>query len=667
MGGVAGMGMGGTGFEVRGKEYKQAHGRSTHADSPTAFMFAQLQRAIARAEKNKADQAFADFIRQNGLFEIDKEHQSPTLNAAGETVMRPDQMRTMQDYHYKVNGETHRIDIASVDPLLDRALRNMSAQDMQGFIGQVAKLTRRYSQMVTSWHPVFPFTNFARDIQAALANISAEHGGKMAGQVLKDVPGAMKAMWNFNRDPTATGPRAQRVREFREDGGAVGWAQAADAGTIAKSMEGELRAAGPGGVAKAKRILYGAKTLIETANKTVENATRFAVYEALRDSGMPRAKAGHYARNVTLDFTKRGEAGPTLNALYAFFNANVQGAKRLTEVATSPRGMKIVAGMVAAGAALDMYNRAMAGDSDNDGTNDYDEIPEYVKQRNFVFMTGGGRKPITIPQPYGFNVFFSAGRNASGLLSGDVKPARAAMNTLGTVWNAFNPLGSEAGFVQTISPTVLDPFVQAATNESWSGRKIVPEQLPMEVQKPPSELYFKNVSPAAKWLAQHMNDWTGGDRVTPGYISVSPEIVSHYTDALNSYITGGMGRTAWQLGEAGATLARGEVPALRQIPLARSFVYDASPSVDSQRFRDNVAELDSLWLRYKTYRESGETEKAAELPLPLLRAKKYVDSIERQIRALRRMGKAAGRDVEDRIAGLYDKANRIVADARKAA
>lgn len=657
---------GGPGFNVKGKEYKAAHGRESHADSPVSFMINQVLRTIVRAEKNKADINFADWVKENGLFPEDVDHTTHGFDTKGQSVTRPDPLRAQKDFTYKRNGVTHRIDIASVDPLTDRALRNMSAKEMDGFVGHLGDLTRRFSRMVTSYTPSFLFRNFTRDVQAASLNTLGEKGGKVAGKVVAGLPEAMRAMYQHAKNPLAGSPLVQMVREFKEDGGAVGWSQLKSASTIEKELNAKIHEAGPGAWNAFKRTARSAFSEVERVNGSVENATRFAVYKALRDSGASRADAGKYARNVSVDFTKRGEAGPVLNAAYAFFNANVQGVKRLKEVAVdNPRGRAVAASVAAVGLAMDMFNRGQSGDDDGNGKNDYDDIQEYVKQRSFIIMRGKGQKPLMFPMPYGFNVFHSLGRQIGAAMSGTVTPAAAAFNTAGSLYNAFNPLGGESGFVQTITPTVLDPFVQHATNETWTGRPLVPTAFPGQ-HKPDSERYYPNVSPTAIAIAKFLNDHTGGDEVTPGYISWSPEVIAHYADAANSYLTGGAGREALELGQAAATIASGGTPSIRNIPLAKSFVYEESPSASGQTYRANRDDLDELMDRYTAYRKAGEPSKVRDLPMPLLRVKRQVDAIDRQIQALRRAGSAA-RDGEERVKALQTKANRLVAQARKAA
>jgi diguanylate cyclase (GGDEF)-like protein len=659
-----GMGTG-QGFDIRGKEARFAAGRSTRADSPSMFMMAQLARAIVRGEKNKVGQRFAEFTKANpdpSLWEHNVEHKTWAPNAKGiaRQVLNPH--AEANDFDYKVNGEKQRITVK--DPLLLRALKNMSATETNQFLQLAGRGTRLFSALVTSYSPEFPLTNFARDIQTALGNVTAEQGGKIARQMVKNIPQAVRGVYRSLRDPGSTDKWAKLAKEFREDGGAVGFYQLKHVPALEREVGRKIRGAGPGVRPAIGRALAGVRDYVEDVNKSVENGTRLAIYSAIRDAGGSRQKAASTALNSTINFSRKGEVGPAINSLYAFFNANVQGAARLAQVIRTPKGKKIAAGIIALGAAQDFYNRAVAGDANKDGTNDYDDIPEYIKGRNLVFMRGEGQKPILFPLPYGFNVLHTAGRQMVAATSGAVTPVRASANVLSGLANAFNPLGGESDLVQVLSPTALDPIVQDVMNRDFTGKPIRPERFPGSPEKPSSEEYFKNVSPVAREAAKMLNKATGGDSVTPGYISVSPETMSHYWN----FLTGGMGRFLSNTAATGASLAEGKEPPIRNIPYARRFVYEAPQSQAGQKFRANADELETLWGRYKTYAKARDNDKVKSLPMPMLRAKKEFDSIEYRIREIRKQVKlqpAAQERADKAISDLQNRANAIVAQARR--
>ena len=652
----------GQGFDIRGKEAKSATGRGSRADSPTTFMLAQLQKAIVRAEKNKVAQTFAEFAQKHpdpALWEFDKAHTKKTLDKSGKVADVQDWKAYQEDFDYKDNGETKRITIK--DPLLLSAMKNMGAEKTGEFLRKVGNLTRMYSSLVTSYSPEFILTNPVRDIQAAVANVTAEQSGKIAAQMVRNVPAAVRGMYQSLRDPKATGVWAIRAKEFREDGGSVGFYSVKPADQLAKDIESRIKGAGPGTAAAMKRGAIGIRSLVEDANKAMENGTRLAVYSALRDAGATREKAASVAKNVTLNFNRKGEVGPAVNALYAFANANVQGTKRLIDVAVNnPKGRLIAGSIASLGLTLDLYNRSVAGDKNDDGTNDYDDIPEYVKDRNLVFMRPNG-KPFLFPMPYGFNTLITAGRQVGAMSQKAVTPQQAAVSVASSLYNAFNPLGGEDDLVQIASPTFLDPLVQHATNKNFAGKNIRPTQFPGSPQKPDSEMYFKNVSPWARDIAATLNKGTGGDKVTPGYIDVSPETIQHFYE----FATGGMGRFLGNTTAVGQQLAEGKGVSIRNVPFARRFQYEEHAGQTGQKYRANVDEMETIWGRYRSYYESKDTEGLKSIPMPMLRAKKQIDAIDGQIRRLKK-SLSVRPDLQKQIEQLQIRANKIAESARKA-
>jgi len=65
---------------------------------------------------------------------------------------------------------------------------------------------------------------------------------------------------------------------------------------------------------------------------------------------MTREQAAVMAKNLTVNFNKKGQIAGQAGALYAFFNASVQGVVRMFETLRGPMGKKIIAGGIILGA-----------------------------------------------------------------------------------------------------------------------------------------------------------------------------------------------------------------------------------------------------------------------------------------------------------------------------
>jgi diguanylate cyclase (GGDEF)-like protein len=639
--------------DVMGHESKMRLAQEEMPDDPVAFALHGLERTIVRAEKNRLAQDIAQLVKDNPskLWAVDKEHRKPAGETEGGAVKwERDHVAELKDLHYKVAGKTHRIFID--DPVTMAVLKGNDKQTGQ-FLRTAAKVTRLWSGLVTKWSPEFILTNPLRDVQQVLASAGVEHGKDAAKKIAGNLRAAMAAMYRMNGEG---GDAAWKklAREFMQDGGLPEAYVVRDPKKISKEMADHVQAG------TVKRHARAVKEWVENANRAAEGGIRLAVYRAMRDAGKSRQQAAKIAREMGVDFGQKGEAGPAINALYAFFNANLQGSKRLYEVLNSKRGAALGASIVTAGVLVDQLNRAVASDSDDDGRNDYDAIPEHIKERNLIIPTGG--TPLMVPLPWGYNVVFNTGRLMSAAASGGMDPKDAGAALAGGIVGAFNPIGSEESLEQFFAPTLLDPLVQLSTNKTFAAKPISPESYPGQ-KVPDSERYFRNASEGSKKAARALNAAFGGDEITSaGWADVSPNSIDHVV----GWAFGGAGRFLGQAVDLGGKVAAGEVPSVRDVPFARRLVYEPHPGEASGRFRENADLLETEHTRYKHYREKGDRDGMKSVSMPLLRAKRAFDRYEAQIRSLNRQAREQGVNVDDRVRKLQTKANKIVEAARRA-
>lgn len=91
-------------------------------------------------------------------------------------------------------------------------------------------------------------------------------------------------------------------------------------------------------------------------HETLEATTRLGVYKAALDQGISGQEAASIAKNITVNFNRKGRNMPVAGAHFALLNAAIQGDKRMLETLTGPAGRKVMMG----GMALGMVS-AMAG------------------------------------------------------------------------------------------------------------------------------------------------------------------------------------------------------------------------------------------------------------------------------------------------------------------
>ncbi|ENN8431523.1 LPD38 domain-containing protein [Escherichia coli] len=463
------------------------------------------------------------------------------------------------------------------------------------------------------------------DVQTAVMNLKAEQGrsdGKLKGldnlsalAVVKDSRSAMSAVYASLRGKTLTGKGAQWQKvwkEFVEDGGKTGWFNMGDLEGQQKEMDRLVSLAKGGWKGQSIGAWNSFLNLVEDANGAVENALRLSAYKHARDAGLSRQQAASLAKNMTVNFNRRGEQGALMNSLYMFANASIQGTANLVRTLGHLNGdgpllerlrwknlnvpQKIALAAVGAGYLLGSLNRSVAGE-DDDGVNWYDKVPSHVKERNLVIMKSvfGGKagEYWSIPLPYGYNVFFLLGHTAEGVAAGDLTASRAAGNVVGGVLGAFSPVGSETSetlsgaLLKNAAPTILRPFANLAMNENFMGAQIYQENMPFGTPKPDSQLGRRSTPEAYKAFASWLNAFSGGSQYRSGAVDVTPESLKYWID----YISGGTGRFISKTTDAAVKSLNGiDIPE-QQVPFLGKISGEVMPYADQQKMYDRMTEV----------------------------------------------------------------------------
>ncbi|EQB5415391.1 LPD38 domain-containing protein [Escherichia coli] len=638
--GVVSLPRTGKGFTIGGRESRQAMGRASRAQSPSTQAIQDLSESLIRNRKNEVGNAFLKLVQDNpdkDYWQVFTNERPDTMRAiaervdpeTGETrhevVERPVPMAMMADRYFttKKNGKTYYIKLH--DPRLMRAMKNMGPETSNAVIRTLGKVNRFLATVNTSYNPEFLVSNFIRDVQTAVMNLKAEQGrsdGKLKGldnlsalAVVKDSRSAMSAVYASLRGKTLTGKGAQWQKvwkEFVEDGGKTGWFNMGDLEGQQKEMDRLVSLAKGGWKGQSIGAWNSFLNLVEDANGAVENALRLSAYKHARDAGLSRQQAASLAKNMTVNFNRRGEQGALMNSLYMFANASIQGTANLVRTLGHLNGdgplperlrwknlnvpQKIALAAVGAGYLLGSLNRSVAGE-DDDGVNWYDKVPSHVKERNLVIMKSvfGGKagEYWSIPLPYGYNVFFLLGHTAEGVAAGDLTASRAAGNVVGGILGAFSPVGSETSetlsgaLLKNAAPTILRPFANLAMNENFMGAQIYQENMPFGTPKPDSQLGRRSTPEAYKAFASWLNAFSGGSQYRPGAVDITPESLKFWID----YISGGTGRFISKTTDAAVKSLNGiDIPE-QQVPFLGKISGEVMPYADQQKMYDRMTEV----------------------------------------------------------------------------
>lgn len=639
----------GQGFSIGGREAHRALGRKSRASDLLANTIAQVEQAVIRAEKNRVATALLRLAEANpndALWTVDKIPKKRMLSPSGEVVERADNLHKLADnvVSAKVNGVEHLITLK--DQRVANAVKNMGAAKMGAFLRGFAAVNRMLSLTRTMLAPEFVLANFARDLQTASVNLTGDQSAAMAARVIKDVPVSIRAMYAQLRGKSRGGEWARWAQEFADAGGMTNFVAQRTVEEQQAKINGLLKDAKGGTRVAIKRMLVGTLDLIEDVNGAVENATRLAAYANARRQGMSTQVAARLAKNLTVNFNRKGEVGPVINALYLFYNASIQGTVRFARAMKSPKVQGIMAATAALGFGLASMNRA-AGGEDDDGEDRWDKVPDYEKARNLIIMLPGTEgEMVKIPLPYTYNLPFLIGSETESMLKSKRPASSAAANIAEAMLTSFSPIGdldlkgdSAVAAAKLLSPTATDPLVDIATNTNFFGAPISPAANPFDkTPEPDSERFFASTNPAARWLARTLNSATGGNAAKPGLIDVSPASMVYLFD----YLTGGTGSFVDRAVTAATLKAQGEPVPDRTIPFWRTFKGELSERRVTDTFYTARADVEQKAAQFELGRKGGfDSPEEARQARQGWQLAKRLKVAERQLSVIRKRRKAA--------------------------
>lgn len=484
-----------------------------------AHIAMQREAALTRGEKNHVVKKLYLMAAQNPddeYWQIDAPPEIKTIDS------RTGFVRTMVDPAYKHLPHVVMVRIGGRDQAivfnehnkeavrLAQAMKNLDIDDLHVVLGLAAKGTRWFASVNTQFNPVFGLINFARDVQAGLLNLSTT---ELAGQekaVASKIPTAMRAIYRERRGKAGTNQAWTSLwDEFQDVGGTTGYRDMfTDAKDRAKGLADELRAMDRGQASKAAHAVVD---WLSDYNETMENAVRLAAYKVALDQGMSRERAASLAKNLTVNFNRKGRQAREIGALYAFFNAAVQGTVRMAETLKGPMGRRIMYGGVLLGAVNALIGMAAMGGGDDDEPDRWEQVPEFIKERSIVIPLGR-QDYLSIPLPLGFHVLPNVGRLAVEFALGgaDKTAGRQLGKLLQVLADAFNPLGGSQNLGQMVAPTVIDPVVALMQNRDWTGKPIYRENNnPLDPQ-PGHKMAKDSASTPSRAIAEAINKVTGG-------------------------------------------------------------------------------------------------------------------------------------------------------------
>ena len=626
----------GSGFSVKGSGMKNATGSNAQVTNIMAHIAAAREQMLKRGEKNLVQMRLAGFIANHPDADFAEVGKVPTLdylvNGLVETLPDPIFKNRDNVVMMRVKGKDVAIVFNDKQPenvRLALSLKNMDGVNLDQVESIIAKGTRWLASVNTQYNVVFGVMNLIRDTQGAMLGLSSTPLHGKQAKVFGNMGNALKVVSAVERGWTGADPTLKAMYErFNKAGGTTGYSQMFEGvADRDKSIQNELDKLAAG---KAGQSWEWIKKSLSDFNTVMENSTRLATFMTAVDAGLSDEKAASIAKNITVNFNRKGSYTTKLGAFYAFFNASMQGTARLAETMAGPKGKQILTGGVALGAMTTLLGLAALGDDE------WEKIPEFVRERSLIFPAPWNDSGyIAIPMPLGFHVLPNIGRKfvESAFGSKRVSPQQRLLQLAGSAVGAFNPLGG-ADISSMVMPTVLDPALALWRNKDFTGRTIYQSDFNSLNPTPGFTRTKDTATDAAKLAAEVINKATGGTDAKQGLWSPTPDQI----DYVIGQLLGGTGREIMKAEQAAASLVTGDELPVHKIPLlGRVYGETQGAASESQSYYDNLIRLNEHQAEVKYLREHGKGGEVSTYMTehPEARLTVLADSVERNVKKLK--------------------------------
>jgi hypothetical protein len=655
----------GQGFSTKGDASKRRTGSNEKVTNILAHVAMQREAALTRGEKNRVAKKLYLMAGQNPdpeVWTVDKPPMTKTVDRETGFV------RTGVDPTYKnkpnvvmvrIGGKDHAIVFNERNPKAVRmaqSIKSADLGDLNAFDSVMGKATRWLASVNTQYNPIFGMINFARDVQAALLQLSTTPLKGQERAVAAYVMPAMKGIYSETRarrkgQARGTGDWARLWEEMQDEGGTTGFRELfIDPNERVKALEKELKALDRGQAAEAAHAVVD---WLSDYNETMENAVRLASYKVALDQGMSKERAASVAKNITVNFNRKGRQTAKLAAYYAFLNAAIQGTTRMAETLRGPAGKKIMLGGVMLGAVNTLIAMTMMGAGEDE--DNWEKIPEFVKERSIIIPLGR-EDFLAIPMPLGFHVLPNIGRKAVEMMLHNDPTEGAGVHfadMLRLTLDAFNPLGGSENLAQMITPTPFDPAIALVQNRDWTGKPIYREDNSNLDPTPGHTRTKDTASTFSKGVSEALVKISGGTDYQAGAINWTPDQI----DYIIGQLTGGLGREVMKLEQTITAPITGEELPPHKIPLVgRIYGNTRGPSSESEKFYENLVKLNGIEREIKGRARDGEDYETFMAEEPLADLVGLGNSAQNQISKLRQARREV---VRQGLPGFQDEAKEL--------
>ncbi len=557
----------GSGFSIKGSGLKKATGSTAEVTNILAHIVAAREQMIRLGEKNKVSIALAQMVENHPDPTFAVSQPLPTIdtlvNGLVETMVDPRYKDAKNVLTYRFNGQDRVIIFNEYEPenmRLALSLKNMDGVELDKVENIIAKGTRWFASVNTQFNIAFGIVNAIRDVQAALLNLNSTPLKGKQKQILGNLLDSFKIITGVERGWQNIDPVLKsKYDRFNKAGGTTAFRQMFE--NIKDrdySIRKELEQMDENMAVHSGRIVLKA---LSDFNTVMENAVRVSTFMTGIDSGLSDAKAASIAKNISVNFNRKGSYTTKVGAYYAFFNASVQGTARIYETLKSPAGKAIIMGGVGLGAALAAMGIMVMGPEE------WEKIPEFIRQKSFIIPISGNGY-ITIPMPLGYSIFPDIGRKLveSVMGSSRVSNTKRFGQLANNMASSLNPLGG-SDVVSLVFPTVTDPVINLLRNADWTGRTIYLDDFNSLDPTPGFSRTKSTATEISKFAAEAVNTATGGTKYKPGILSPTPDQI----DYVFGQLFGGTGREIMKAEQFIESIGSDEELPSYKIPIAGRF------------------------------------------------------------------------------------------------
>lgn len=497
------------------------------------------------------------------------------------------------------------------NPVVSQAVNGINRASLDNVVLKGLNNVRKFMmQNYTSRNINFILRNFARDFFYANTMNFVKYGAAYEGRFLKNYP---LALWRIAK--VEIGGRTDLEYEaFLRGGGKTGYVATFGYDKYKKEVE-RLLNRNAGGRVRVKDVFNVLGGYFEMVNGVVENGGRFTTYLTAKESGMTELQSINAAKEVSVNFNRRGSGA--MGAVYMqnffhFFNAAIQGTHNFAHAAkhNPVRAGAAIAMWATLGFAVSTLSKMLFGDDD-----EYNDIPDYVRQNNLILPMGAPGKYVLLPLPVELRMLFGLGDMSAQYTRGEYKGRDFTSDVMGKLMDVL-PLSIESNATdnlveaatRTFTPDMISPITEAYLfNENYFGKRITGRN---EFNKYVPE-YHKVTTGTSKAIikaSERLNSLSGGDYASKGkldYALLNPSAVEY----LFEQYLGGVGKAIAQCYKTVEGAVTGDVQ-LRNIPVVSGLTYDTENMVPrnytNERYNHYVKEYEEMQSRDRMYRKGLE-------------------------------------------------------------